>query len=100
MKLIHIGLILPVLPNSTQSDWNIMSNSAMSTLAAQVPTSTKELAELGVLGENVVKEYGERLIKNINAFIQQEKLQKYLEHRKSKRTKSAKGRTFRALIRA
>ena len=52
---------------------------------------TKELAELGVLGENVVKEYGERLIKNINAFIQQEKLQKYLEHRKSKRTKSAKG---------
>lgn len=91
MKLIHIGLILPVLPNSTQSDWNIMSNSAMSTLAAQVPTSTKELAELGVLGENVVKEYGERLIKNINAFIQQEKLQKYLEHRKPKRTKSAKG---------
>ena len=34
-----------------------MSNSAMTQLAAQVPTSMEELSDLGILGENVVNDY-------------------------------------------
>jgi len=67
--------------------WNIMNNKAMGTIASQVPTSVEELNDLGVLGENVVKEYGERLIKNINTFIDQNKLQKYMQGKENKRRK-------------
>ena len=69
------------------TDWNIMSNSAMTTFASQVPTSMEELSALGILGENVVKEYGERLVKNIRAYVNQENLQHYLDNRVSKRAR-------------
>jgi hypothetical protein len=46
-----------------------MSNKAMSAISGKVSLTIDELTELGILGENVVTEYGERLIKNINAFI-------------------------------
>eukprot|EP00549_Striatella_unipunctata_P001171 CAMPEP_0118677586 /NCGR_PEP_ID=MMETSP0800-20121206/2713_1 /TAXON_ID=210618 ORGANISM="Striatella unipunctata, Strain CCMP2910" /NCGR_SAMPLE_ID=MMETSP0800 /ASSEMBLY_ACC=CAM_ASM_000638 /LENGTH=539 /DNA_ID=CAMNT_0006573283 /DNA_START=376 /DNA_END=1995 /DNA_ORIENTATION=- len=69
--------------------WNIMSNSAMMTFASQVPTSMEELTELGILGENVVKEYGERLVKSINSFIQMENLQQYIDRRSPKRLREA-----------
>lgn len=60
----------------------------MNIISTQVPTSIEELSELGILGENVVKEYGERLIKNINAFVDKAKLQKYIDkHRASAKTK-------------
>jgi uncharacterized protein YuzB (UPF0349 family) len=59
-------------------DWNIMSNNALSTIAETVPLTIHELSELEVLSENVMKEYGERLIKNIKAFIEQNALQVYL----------------------
>lgn len=68
--------------------WNIMNNTAMSTIAAQVPLSINELNSLGVLGENVVKEYGDRLIKNINSFVQQNELEKYMNARDAKRQKT------------
>lgn len=68
-------------------DWNIMSNSAMTQLAAQVPTSMEELSNLGILGENVVNDYGERLVRNISSFVQQNSLEKYLERRAAKRPK-------------
>ena len=70
--------------------WNIMSNQGMSTIASKVPLSIEELNELGVLGENVVKEYGDRLIKNLNAFIDQNDLHKYIKVRESKRRKVEK----------
>ena len=72
-------------------DWNIMNNSAMTTIAAQVPTSMEELSDLGILGENVINDYGERLVRNISSFVQQEKLEKYLERRAAKRPKVAGG---------
>lgn len=46
-----------------------------------------ELSGLGVLGENVVNEYGERLVKNINSFIATEGLQQYIDKRPAKRIK-------------
>ena len=66
-------------------DWNIMSNNAMSQLASEVPTSIEELSILGALGENVIKEYGERLVKNIKAYIDQENLQVHLEKHKGRK---------------
>lgn len=70
------------------SDWHIMNGKAMTTVAAQAPTSLEDLNEVGVLGENVVKEYGERLVKNIKAFVELENLQKYIDRRPPKRLRS------------
>ena len=67
--------------------WNIMNNKAMGTIASQVPQSIEELNDLGVLGENVVKEYGDRLIKNLKAYMEQNDLKKYLKNKESKRHK-------------
>lgn len=64
-----------------------MSNDAMITIAEQLPLTMDELSDLGVLGENVVKEYGERLVKNINAFVEQNDLRCYANNRQPKRTK-------------
>ena len=61
-----------------------MSNTAMGTIASQVPLSVEELNDLSVLGENVVKEYGDRLIKNINSFVTQNNLQKYTSNKRCK----------------
>lgn len=36
----------------------------------------------------MIKEYGERLVKNINAFIENENLHKYVDQRPSKRAKT------------
>lgn len=47
----------------------------------------EELKALGILGENVEKEYGERLVKNIKAYVNQENLQHYLDARNAKRPK-------------
>jgi len=57
----------------------------MSAIAEQVPLTIEELNDLGVIGENVVKDYGERLIKNINAFVEQNALQIYIQNRNNKR---------------
>ena len=73
-----------------------MSNSAMTQLAAQVPTSMEELSDLGILGENVVNDYGERLVRNISSFVQQNNLEKYLERRAAKRPKVVAGGTAAA----
>lgn len=84
------------LPFNPKPDWNIMSNSAMTQLAAQVPTSMEELSDLGILGENVVNDYGERLVRNISSFVQQNNLEKYLERRAAKRPKVVAGGTAAA----
>eukprot|EP00957_Ditylum_brightwellii_P198616 15137842-Ditylum_brightwellii.AAC.1 len=39
----------------------------------------EELSLLGILGENIEKEYGERLIKSIMSFVELENLQKYID---------------------
>jgi ribonuclease D len=65
-----------------------MTGKAMSTVASQAPTTLEDLNAVGVLGENVVKEYGERLVKNIKAFVELENLQKYIDRRPPKRPKT------------
>jgi hypothetical protein len=61
-----------------------MSTQKMSVVANQAPTTLDKLADCE-LPENVQKQYGERLIKNINAYIEQEQLQQYIENRPKKK---------------
>jgi len=55
---------------------SIINDKTITALASQVPMSVNELSSLE---KNVVKEYGDRLLKNIRAFIEQEKLHDYLK---------------------
>ena len=65
-----------------------MSNVKMANVASECPTTMEELADCE-LPQNVVKQYGERLLKSINSFIEQTKLQKYIENRPKKKQKTA-----------
>ena len=66
-----------------------MSAGKISSVATQVPTTLDELADCD-LPQNVRKQYGEQLVKNINAYITQESLQQYIEDRpKKKKTRTA-----------
>jgi bloom syndrome protein len=70
--------------------WNIMSSDAMKALAAGAPTTLDELNELGILGENIIKTYGERIVKIVSHFIEQNALHAYVKDRRpSKRSKTA-----------
>jgi bloom syndrome protein len=71
--------------------WNIMSNAAMKSIAEQVPTTIEELKGIGGLGENIVKEYGDRVVKVVNTFVSNNDLESYLTKRPAKRTKTGNG---------
>ena len=92
-KLVSLWADEEVMNGNKVFYWNIMSQHAMSTIASQVPLSIQELNDLAVLGENVVKEYGDRLIKNINSFVEQNNLEKYLEKKARKRQKNEETQT-------
>lgn len=66
--------------------WNIMSIQQIKIIAAEVPTTTKELFQCG-LPENIVKDYGERLLKNINTYNKSNDLRSYLDDRPKKKLK-------------
>ena len=59
----------------------------MNSIATQVPTTLDELADCD-LPQNVIKQYGERLIKSINAYIEKEKLEQYIENRPKKKPRA------------
>ena len=64
-----------------------MSNQKMAIVAKLVPTQIEELADCEI-PENVQKQYGERLIKNINAYIEQENLLRFIQNRPKKKLKT------------
>jgi len=70
-----------------------MNKDETNTISTQVPTSMEELSSLGILGENIEKEYGERLIKSIRSFVELENLQKYIDINAPKRIKMAQQAT-------
>jgi superfamily II DNA helicase RecQ len=49
--------------------WNILNGEAMKAIAAGAPITLDELKGLGVLGENIIKEYGERIVKVVAHFV-------------------------------
>lgn len=87
-KLLNLWADEEIMNGNQVFYWNIMNQNAIATIAAHVPLSIDELNDLAVLGENVVKEYGHRLIKNINVFVKQNDLEKYLGGKSRKRQKS------------
>ncbi|KAK1735578.1 ATP-dependent DNA helicase, RecQ family [Skeletonema marinoi] len=66
--------------------WNILNGEQTKEIATKVPTNLEELAEC-MLPENFQKEYGDRLLKNINAYIDSEKLHSCIENRPTKKHK-------------
>lgn len=75
--------------------WHIMTQMTMNNIAAQVPMSIDELNELGIVGENVAAEYGERLIRMIRSFIEQNQLHKYIDaKRENKRQRTQQDRSM------
>ena len=73
-------------------DWNILPPEKIKEVAAHVPTTVEELSALEILGEGKVEQYGERLIKQINTFIESRELQQYINERPKKRPKYSKDR--------
>lgn len=67
-----------------------MKNEVIKMVASQCPTSLEELEAMDGLGEQKFKEYGERLIKNIQNFVQTENLEPYLEKKRSAQASSKK----------
>ena len=51
-----------------------MKPESIKKIAWTVPTTNEELTGLGVLGENIIKEYGERLLRAIYNFVEKEEL--------------------------
>ena len=67
------------------TDWHIMSNKVMKTVASQCPTTLDELKAVDGLGQKKFEEYGERLVKNILNFVETENLQDLLSKKKGSR---------------
>lgn len=59
--------------------WNIMCARHMQSIAMSVPLTIEELAECCVgIESSVLERYGERLIRNLTCFIEQERLERYI----------------------
>jgi superfamily II DNA helicase RecQ len=63
-----------MLGNKSVFYWNIMSNHAMKAIASAAPMTLAELSEVGVLGAEILKSYGDRLVRVIVAFVEMEDL--------------------------
>ena len=64
-----------------------MSGNNMTDIATKVPTEVGDLSDCA-LPQNVIKQYGERLVTSINAYIEKESLQQYVENRPKKKQKT------------
>jgi bloom syndrome protein len=65
--------------------WNILSNDVMKTIAAEVPMTMSALTAIGCLGENILKVYGERIVKIVSSYVTQEGLEHYVKNRDESR---------------
>lgn len=66
-------------------DWHILNDATIKSIAAYAPTTKEELASLGLMGEEKIKVYGDRLIRLINHFIDIHGLSDYVGNRPGKR---------------
>uniref|UniRef100_A0A7R9ZIQ7 HRDC domain-containing protein n=1 Tax=Craspedostauros australis TaxID=1486917 RepID=A0A7R9ZIQ7_9STRA len=62
--------------------WHIMKSEETKVIASNVPTTKEELVTLGVLGENKINQYGDKLLRGINRFIESNGLEGYLKKAK------------------
>jgi bloom syndrome protein len=73
--------------------WNILSNDVMKTIAAEVPMTLSALTAIGCLGENILKVYGERIVKIVSAYVTQEGLEGYIRDNAMAQPPNKKSRT-------
>ena len=71
------------------ADWNILNPQTVKAIASHVPTTKEELAALGGLGEKILEDYGSRIIRQVNCFVEKENLAEYVKKRPMKRAKQA-----------
>jgi len=68
--------------------WQILSNAAIKRIAMQTPLDIDDLQAMGIIGENIIKAYGDRIVKMVSAFIQAHNLEEYItKARPNKRLK-------------
>jgi hypothetical protein len=87
MKLVNTWAKEEQMNGNNIRHWDIMSIQKMARVATLVPTTLDELADCEP-PENTHNMYGERLINNINAYIVQEKLERYIENRPNRLLKT------------
>jgi len=61
--------------------WHILSDSVIKSIAAYAPTTEDELASMGLLGEQILTNYGPRLVRLIKHFIDTNNLSEHLVNR-------------------
>eukprot|EP00934_Nitzschia_sp_Nitz4_P008470 Nitzschia sp. Nitz4//scaffold102_size76354//38618//42311//NITZ4_005634-RA/size76354-processed-gene-0.40-mRNA-1//-1//CDS//3329532255//8460//frame0 len=69
--------------------WHILNDQTTKLIAAYAPTSIEDLASIGIVAEQILKEYGERLVKVITKFVKDRNLQEYVQNRPVKRQRVA-----------
>lgn len=69
------------------SYWHILSTDNLRNFSRQVPMTIEELKAMESLGENIIEQYGDRIVKMITAFIETNKLGQYADRRPMKRLK-------------
>lgn len=55
--------------------WHIVSGGALKAISNGAPQTLRELENIGVVGEEILKVYGERIVKVVKGFLQQEGIQ-------------------------
>jgi superfamily II DNA helicase RecQ len=68
--------------------WHILSNAAVKQVALRAPTTIDELRDMSVAGDNVIKDYGEQLVRAVKQFIEENDLGHCVAERPAKRLKS------------
>ena len=68
-----------------------MSADVTKVIAANAPTTIEDLKALGVLGDKKVEEYGARLVRSVQKFVEGNSLQEYISKRPLKRAKHTDG---------
>jgi bloom syndrome protein len=61
--------------------WNILNGADIKQIAAQAPTTLEELKSLQLLSDKKVEEYGGRIVKMVNAYVENHDLRSYLAKR-------------------
>lgn len=85
------------IKNTTVYYWNILNNAAIKAIAAKTPRTEAELKSLGCVGENIVKDYGSRIVLCINTFLNPGESQGK-EHRSKRQRLSPPGESENDII--
>jgi len=65
-----------------------MQDQTIKKVAAFAPTTKEDLAASGLLGEQIMEEYGARLTKVVRQFVEKNGLEDYIANRPNKRSRA------------